>query len=81
MRALLEMKRQISWQEQDLNIRPQDLNQLVASQLELPRNWISRNHRKYRESTTALKQATGLTSGPSARRKKDLLKLNRDQLR
>jgi hypothetical protein len=31
------MKRQISCQERDLNIRSQDLNQLVASQLELPR--------------------------------------------
>jgi hypothetical protein len=38
VRALLEMKRQISWQEQDLNIRSKDLNQLAASQLELPRN-------------------------------------------
>jgi hypothetical protein len=31
------MKRQISWQEQDLNMHSQDLNQLAASQLELPR--------------------------------------------
>jgi hypothetical protein len=37
MRVLLEMKRQISWQEQDLNIRSQDLNQPAASQLEVPR--------------------------------------------
>jgi hypothetical protein len=37
MRVLLEMKRQISWQEHDLNICSQDLNQLVASKLELPR--------------------------------------------
>jgi hypothetical protein len=37
MRVLLVMKRQFNWQEQDLNIRSQDLNQLVASQLELPR--------------------------------------------
>jgi hypothetical protein len=29
------MKRQLSWQQQDLNIRSQDLNQLAASQLEL----------------------------------------------
>jgi hypothetical protein len=27
------MKQQINWQEQDLNIRSQDLNQLAASQL------------------------------------------------
>jgi hypothetical protein len=37
MRGLLVMKRQISWQERDLNIRSQDLNQLATSQLELPR--------------------------------------------
>jgi hypothetical protein len=36
MRVLLAMKWQISWQEHDLNIHSQDLNQLVASQLELP---------------------------------------------
>jgi hypothetical protein len=33
------------------------------------------------ESQTGLKQAKGLISGPSARRTKDLLELNRDQLR
>jgi hypothetical protein len=32
MMVLLEMKWQINWQEQDLNIRSQDLNRLVASQ-------------------------------------------------
>jgi hypothetical protein len=37
MKVLLVMKRQIYWQEQDLNIRSQDLNQPVASQLELSR--------------------------------------------
>jgi hypothetical protein len=36
MRVLLEMKQQIYWQEQDLNIRSQDLHQPVTSQLELP---------------------------------------------
>jgi hypothetical protein len=36
---------------------------------------------QYWESTTGLKQAKGLISGPSARRTKHLLKLNRDQLR
>jgi hypothetical protein len=41
--------------------------------------WTNRNHKKYWESTTGLKQAKGLIS--SARRTKDLLKLNRDQLR
>jgi hypothetical protein len=38
------------------------------------RDWTSRNHKEYRESIT------GLIQGPSARRTKDLLKLNR-QLR
>jgi hypothetical protein len=33
------------------------------------------------ESVTGLTQAKGLILGPSARRTKDLLKLNRDQLR
>jgi hypothetical protein len=37
MRVLLEMKQQIYWQEQDLNISSQDLNQPVAFNLELPR--------------------------------------------
>jgi hypothetical protein len=36
MKALLVMKQQIYWQEQDLNICSQDLNQLVASKSELP---------------------------------------------
>jgi hypothetical protein len=45
------------------------------------RDWTNRNHIKRWESTTGLKQAKGLISGPSARRTKDLLKLNRDQLR
>jgi hypothetical protein len=34
MRVLLGMKQQIYWQEQDLNIRSQDLNQPAASQSE-----------------------------------------------
>jgi hypothetical protein len=33
------------------------------------------------ESVTGITQAKGLILGPSARRMKDLLKLNRDQLR
>jgi hypothetical protein len=40
------------------------------------RDWTNRNHKKYWESTTGLKQAKGLIPGPS-----DLLKSNRDQLR
>jgi hypothetical protein len=31
------MKQQISWQEQNLNICSQDMKQLEASQLELPK--------------------------------------------
>jgi hypothetical protein len=46
-----------------------------------PRDWTNRNHNKYWESTTGLKQAKELIPGPSARRTKDLLKLSRDQLR
>jgi hypothetical protein len=45
------------------------------------RDWMKRNKKKHWESTTGLKQEKGLTSGPSAKRTKDLLKLNRDQLR
>jgi hypothetical protein len=45
------------------------------------RDWTKRNHENQWESTTGLKQAKRLISGPSARRTKDLLKLNRDQLR
>jgi hypothetical protein len=37
MRELLEMKQEINWQGQDLNIRSRDLIQPAASQLELPR--------------------------------------------
>jgi hypothetical protein len=44
------------------------------------RDWTNRNHIKQWESITGLKQAKGLISGPSARRTKGLLKLNRDQL-
>jgi ribonuclease HI len=45
------------------------------------RDWTNRNHKKNWKSITGLTQAMGLILGPSARRTKDLLKLNRDQLR
>jgi ribonuclease HI len=45
------------------------------------RDWKNINHKKHWESTTGLKQAKGLMPGPSAKRMKDLLKLNRNQLR
>jgi hypothetical protein len=84
LRVLLVIKRQISWQEQDLNIRSHDLNQSAASvgvTKKAVRDWTNINHKKHWESTTGLKQAKGLMSDPSAKRMKDLLKLNRDQLR
>jgi hypothetical protein len=37
--------------------------------------------KKYWESVIGRKQAKGLISGPSTRRTRDLLKVNRDQLR
>jgi hypothetical protein len=37
--------------------------------------------KEYWESTIGLREAKGFIQGPSARRTKDLLKLNRDQLR
>jgi hypothetical protein len=40
------------------------------------RDWINRNHEKYWESLTGLKQAKGFLQGPSVRRIKELLKLN-----
>jgi hypothetical protein len=45
------------------------------------RDWTNRNHKEHWEFVTGLTQAKGLIRGPSARRTKDLLKLNRDQLR
>jgi hypothetical protein len=38
-------------------------------------------YQEYWESLTGLRQAKGLIQGPSAKRTKDLLRLNRDQLR
>jgi hypothetical protein len=38
------------------------------------RNWTNRDHKKYWESLTGLKQAKGLLQGTSARRTKELLK-------
>jgi hypothetical protein len=44
------------------------------------RKWTERNHKKYWESLAGLKQAKGLIQGPSTRRTKELLKLNRNHL-
>jgi hypothetical protein len=42
---------------------------------------MKRDHQRLWDSTTGLKQAKGLIFGPSAKRTKDMLRLNRDQLR
>jgi hypothetical protein len=44
------------------------------------RDWTHRDHQKYWESLTGLKQAKGFLQGPSVRRTRELLKLNRNQL-
>jgi hypothetical protein len=58
-------------------------DQLVrtGSAKEAIRDWKKRNHKKHWESVTVLKLARELIQGHSAKRTKDLLKLNRDQLR
>jgi hypothetical protein len=45
------------------------------------RDWMNRNHKKHCGSTTGLKKAKRLIPGPSVKRTKELLKLNRDQVR
>jgi hypothetical protein len=45
------------------------------------RNWTNRDHQKHWESLTGLGQAKGSLQGPSVRKTKELLKLNRNQLR
>jgi hypothetical protein len=44
-------------------------------------NWLNRKHIKHWESIIGLRQAKELISGPSAKRTRGLLRLNRDQLR
>jgi hypothetical protein len=44
------------------------------------RDWTNRDHKKYYESLTGLKQAKGFLQGPSVRRTKGQLKLNGNQL-
>jgi hypothetical protein len=44
-------------------------------------DWTNRGHQIYWESLTGLKQAKGFLQGPSGRRTKEVLKLNRNQLR
>jgi hypothetical protein len=42
---------------------------------------MNTNHRKYWRSLTGLRQAKGFIQGPSAKRAKELLKVERNQLR
>jgi hypothetical protein len=85
MRVLLVMKRQISWQEWDLNICFIGLELacsiIIGVTKKAVRDWTNRNHKRHWESPTELKQAKGLTLGPSARRMRCLLNFNIDQLR
>jgi hypothetical protein len=67
MKVLLVIKWQISWQEQDLNVCSQDLNQIVACQLELPKSGQGLDEQK--------SQKNNLTQTGT------LLKLNRYQFR
>jgi hypothetical protein len=75
------MKRQIGWQEHPIIVPEPVCGISVGVAKKAARDWTNRTHRKYLESTTGLKQAKGLIKGPSAKRRKDLLQLNRDQLR
>jgi hypothetical protein len=45
------------------------------------RDWTNRDHKKYWESLTGLRQPKGFLQGPSVRRTNELLRLNRNQLR
>jgi hypothetical protein len=44
------------------------------------RDWANRDHKIYWESLAGLKHAKGFLQGPSARRTRELLALNRNQL-
>jgi hypothetical protein len=81
MRALLEMKQQTYWQEQNPFTGPESACGISIGVTKIVvRDWTNRNHIKQWQSTTGLKEAKGLITGPSTRRTRDLLKLNRDQL-
>jgi hypothetical protein len=45
------------------------------------RGWKIINHTKYCVSLTGLRQVKGLIRGPSAKRAKEVLKLNKNQIR
>jgi hypothetical protein len=72
-----------------IKISPGDWAVLLADILKDTRNlrgftvrdWTSRDHKQYWESLTGLKEANRFLQRPSVRRTKELLKLNRNQLR
>jgi hypothetical protein len=45
------------------------------------RDWTIRDHRKHRDSLSGLRQAKALIQEPSAKKRRELLNPNRDQLR
>jgi hypothetical protein len=45
------------------------------------RDWTNRDNKKHWEPLTGLRHANGLIQGPPARRTKELLRVNRNQLR
>jgi hypothetical protein len=45
------------------------------------RDWTTMSHKKHWKSLTGLRQAKGLIWGPSAKRARELLKLDKNQLR
>jgi hypothetical protein len=71
--------RQISWQEQDLNIHSQDLNQLAASQLELTRkwskDWMNRNHKKTLGSHNWTQTGKGIYTRPLCQKNKEYVEV------
>jgi hypothetical protein len=79
---LLQENTPLNW---DPNIRSKDLNQLLAFHLEFPRK-LSRTRqtgavRNTGNPLTGFKQVKELRQDPSVRVTKELLKLNRNQLR
>jgi hypothetical protein len=62
-----------------LLIRPEPACISAGTAKKAVRVWTNRDHIKYWESLTGLKQAKGFLQGPSVRRTKELLKLNRNQ--
>jgi hypothetical protein len=82
IKVWLEMKLLSNWQNWD----PKFAYRTWTSVRHLSRSrqeschGLDRDHKKHWESSTGLKQAKGLIQGPSDRRTKKLLQLNRNQL-